>query len=110
MLRLIWLIVAWQVLCIGACKLKDNTVAIIIEGLNVSEVPSVLTRVVVPLVFAVTINDLRSMPMVQVLAAEAVRHGHVVALRHDGPELDSFQAASLLKQEFQKYRGRWWPD
>lgn len=74
-------------LCNG-CSQQPKSNLLILDGINVSETPSLLVEIEalgVPVVLAVSMQDLKDFPTVRLIAREALMRGHEVILSTDAP-------------------------
>lgn len=73
---------------ISACSQQPKSNLLILDGINVSETPSLLVEIEalgVPVVLAVSLQDLKDFPTVRLIAKEALMRGHEVILSTDIP-------------------------
>lgn len=73
---------------LSACSQQPKSNLLILDGINVSETPSLLIEIEalgVPVVLAVSIQDLKEFPTVRLIAREALIRGHEVILSTDAP-------------------------
>lgn len=70
------------------CSQKQKSNLLVLDGINVAETPSILVELEaldVPVVLAVSIQDLKNFPTVRLIAREAFVRGHDVILSTDAP-------------------------
>ena len=73
---------------VSGCSQQPKSNLLILDGINVSETPSLLVEVEalgVPVVLAVSLQDLKDFPTVRLIAKEAMMRGHEVILSTDTP-------------------------
>jgi hypothetical protein len=66
-----------------ACQVP-RSVAILLDGINVSTTPQLLASLADPVAMAVSLNDLRTLPAVLLIAKQALVQGHVIVMRWQG--------------------------
>ena len=75
---------------ISGCSQQQKSNLLVLDGINVSETPSLLVEIEalgVPVILAVSLQDLKDFPTVRLIAREALLRGHEVILSTNTPVL-----------------------